>query len=72
VRKENAALSDLRSNASTDPNLIAQKTEQLNWNLRVFQERQKSLRFVCEVPVLIEQRLFSLTRKIQDAIGKNE
>ena len=37
-------------------------------SLRVFDERQRSLRYVCDVPVLIEQRLFMLTRIIQDAL----
>ncbi|NJM29212.1 MAG: hypothetical protein HC855_02970 [Rhizobiales bacterium] len=68
VRKENATLSDLRNDASADPALVAQQTEVLNWNLRIFEERQRSLRFVCEVPVIIEQRLFNLTRDIQNAI----
>jgi hypothetical protein len=36
--------------------------------LRVFDERQRSLRFVCEVPVLIEQRLFLVVRLIQSAL----
>jgi hypothetical protein len=70
VRKENAALSDLRQDATADPALVAQKAEQLNWNLRIFQERQRSLRFVCEVPVLIEQRLFALAKAIQKAAAR--
>ncbi|MFN0192724.1 MAG: hypothetical protein ACKVP5_12260 [Aestuariivirga sp.] len=68
VRKENATLSDLRNDASADPALVAQQTEVLNWSLRIFEERQRSLRFVCEVPVLIEQRLFGLSREIQKAL----
>jgi hypothetical protein len=42
--------------------------DELTWSLRVFDERQRSLRFVCEVPVLIEQRLFALSRMIQSAL----
>lgn len=72
VRKDNADLSELRGNASADPALVAQQTERLTWNLRIFQERQRSLRFVCEVPVLIEQRLFTLTREIQKAIEQKQ
>ena len=33
---------------------------QVEWNTRIFEDRRKSIRFVCEVPVLIEQRLFAL------------
>jgi hypothetical protein len=38
---------------------------QLEWDMRVFDERRKSLAFVCESPTLIERRLFALARVIQ-------
>jgi hypothetical protein len=38
--------------------------EQLVWNTRVFDERNRSLRYVCESPVLLEQRLFALARQL--------
>jgi hypothetical protein len=38
---------------------------QLEWDMRLFDERRKSLAFVCESPTLIEQRLFALARVIQ-------
>ena len=68
LRDENARLSAMRNDAQADPAKLAQLNEQLLWNLRVFDERQKSLRFVCEVPVLIEQRLFALSKTIQSAL----
>ena len=68
LRDENAKLSDLRSDAKSDPAKLNELTEHLVWNLRIFDERQNSLRFVCEVPVLIEQRLFALSRAIQTAL----
>ncbi|HXN88929.1 MAG TPA: hypothetical protein VN890_06210 [Methylocella sp.] len=37
----------------------------LEWDLRVFDERHQALTFVCETPALIEQRLFALARVIQ-------
>ena len=37
---------------------------QLTWDTRVYDEREQSLRYVCEVPVLLEQRLFALGRHI--------
>ena len=45
---------------------LTELSDRLNWELRIFDERQKSLRFVCEVPVLIEQRLFALARAISE------
>ncbi|WP_375262976.1 hypothetical protein [Palleronia sp.] len=44
--------------------------QQLQWDLRVFEERRQSLPFVCEVPRLVEQRLFALGRAIDSAIPK--
>jgi hypothetical protein len=40
-------------------------TPELEWDLRVFNERRQSIAFVCETPTLIEQRLFTLARIIQ-------
>lgn len=39
--------------------------QQLLWDSRIFDERQHSISFVCETPVLLEQRLFALGREIQ-------
>ena len=38
--------------------------QQLLWDTRVFDEREQSLTYVCEVPVLLEQRLFALARQL--------
>ncbi len=40
----------------------------LEWDLRVFDERHQSLTYVCETPALIEQRLFALARIIQRSL----
>lgn len=40
----------------------------LEWNLRVFEERRQALASVCESPALIEQRLFSLARAIEQEL----
>ncbi|MGH6835368.1 MAG: hypothetical protein ACREC9_07425 [Methylocella sp.] len=40
----------------------------LEWDLRVFDERRQSLAYVCETPALIEQRLFALARVIQQSL----
>lgn len=39
--------------------------ERLNWDTRIYDERRESLTYVCESPVILEQRLFSLARIIQ-------
>jgi hypothetical protein len=40
----------------------------LEWDLRVFDERHQSLIYVCETPTLIEQRLFALAKVIQSKL----
>ncbi len=40
----------------------------LEWDLRVFDERHQSFAYVCETPALIEQRLFALARVIQRSL----
>ena len=40
----------------------------LQWDLRIFDERHQSLTYVCETPTLIEQRLFALARVIQRSL----
>ncbi|MGH6823840.1 MAG: hypothetical protein ACREC4_10205 [Methylocella sp.] len=40
----------------------------LEWDLRVFDERRQSLTYVCETPALIEQRLFALARVIRRSL----
>src|SRR5438094_275473 len=67
-RAESAKYDALGADPKADQAKLADAGEALNWDLRVFDERQKSLRFVCEVPVLIEQRLFLLARTIQGAL----
>jgi hypothetical protein len=39
---------------------------QIGWETRIFEERRKSTSYVCDVPVLIEKRLFDLGKAIQD------
>lgn len=35
------------------------------WDSRIYEERERSLNYLCETPVLLEQRIFALGRAIQ-------
>ena len=48
---------------------VAQLTGQVTWGTRVFGQRQTSVRYACDVPNLIEQRLGALARTIQSELG---
>lgn len=39
--------------------------EKLYWDTRIYDERHRALTYVCDSPVIIEQRLFALGRAIQ-------
>ena len=39
--------------------------EELDWSTRIFQDRQQSLTYVCETPVILEQRAFALGRAVE-------
>lgn len=43
--------------------------ETLQWDTRIYDERNSSLEFVCESPVLLEQRLYTLAKKIQENLN---
>lgn len=44
--------------------------EQWEWDTRIHKDRERSLTAICEQPVLLEQRLFVLTRAIRAAMTR--
>ncbi len=67
IRAATAELNTLRkkqNRSEADAAEIKALEERLLWDTRVFDERQQSLSYVCESPVLLEQRLFALSRRI--------
>ena len=42
----------------------------LDWATRIFQDRQQSLTYVCETPVILEQRAFALGRAAEALLAK--
>jgi hypothetical protein len=68
IERQGAVIRPLRERAASDDKAraeLAAAEDQYNWDVRVFTERQQSLPLACEVPVLIEQRLFELGREIR-------
>jgi hypothetical protein len=68
IRSRVLALRNLQDQSDRDQGKVDALAEQIEWDTRVFEERRKTIGFVCEVPVRIEQRLFSLARAIQQAL----
>jgi hypothetical protein len=48
----------------------AEVEQQLVWDTRVYDERERSLTYVCEQPVLLEQRAFALGRAIMNELER--
>ena len=68
IRAETLAMHALQDAATPDPAKIEQLGNQLIWQTRIFEDRRRVIRFVCEVPVAIDQRLFALGRMIQQGM----
>jgi hypothetical protein len=65
IRSDALELRTLHDAAEHDPAKVEELTNQVAWSTRVFEDRRKTISYVCEVPALIERRLFSLARAIQ-------
>jgi hypothetical protein len=68
IQRQGDAIRQLRTKAEKEEKARAELTtaeDRYNWDVRVFTERQQSLPLACEVPVLIEQRLFEIAREIR-------
>jgi hypothetical protein len=46
----------------------ADSQERLQWDVRVFEDRRRTVAYVCETPVLIEQRIGAIARAVQKAL----
>jgi hypothetical protein len=78
-RKQKAAADDIRAEAQklremqdkpdADPAQNEELVNRLAWQTRIFEDRRKSTSYVCDVPVLIEKRLFDLGNAIQGAMN---
>jgi hypothetical protein len=68
IRSTILQLRELQDRPDPDQSRIDELTNRVEWDTRIFEERRKMMNFVCEVPVLIEQRLFALGRAIQQSL----
>jgi hypothetical protein len=68
VRDDTLALQALQSASASDQPKIDELSNQLLWETRIFEDRRRVVKYVCEVPTAIDQRLFALGRTIQQEI----
>ena len=65
IRSDTIDLQGLESASPPDQSKIEELSNQLLWETRIFEDRRHVVKYVCEVPTEIDQRLFALGRTIQ-------
>jgi hypothetical protein len=65
IRSDTLALQALQDAPTRDQAKVDELSNQLVWETRIFEDRRRVVKFVCEVPTAIDQRLFALGRTIQ-------
>ena len=68
IRSDVAALRELQDKPEPDQSKINALASEVEWSTRIFDERRKTIRYVCEVPTIIDQRTFALARTIRQAL----
>lgn len=68
--REARLLQKKASLGDTEKQKLSDLSEEIIWDTRIYEEREQSLTYVCETPVLLEQRLFQIGRHISSLIKK--
>ena len=68
IREKTQRMRRMQDALNADQSQSEDLASQLSWQTRIFEDRRKSASYVCDVPVLIEKRLFDLGRAIQDRL----
>mgnify|MGYP001184951861 CR=1 FL=1 len=72
LERQSSAIADverkLPPGITEDTPELAALREKYNWAQRIFQERQSSIPLACELPVLIEERLYAFSRTIRETM----
>jgi hypothetical protein len=68
IRSDTLALQAMQSATNPDQSKVDELSNQLLWETRIFEDRRRVVKYVCEVPTTIDQRLFALGRVIQQEI----
>lgn len=73
IRQTRKAFSDaLKVEPKTDESrkTVRELEQKLSWQSRIHQDRERSLIYVCESPVILEQRAFALAREIANYLSE--
>jgi hypothetical protein len=69
IRDATRQMRELQDRPNVDQAQSDELANRLSWQTRIFEDRLKSTSYVCDVPVLIEKRLFDLGAAIQNVLN---
>src|SRR3984893_8752525 len=69
IREKTQKMREIQDKPDADQAQSNELASQLSWQTRIFEDRRKSTSYVCDVPVLIEKRLFDLGSAIQNVLN---
>jgi len=69
IKSDVARLRELQDKPDADQTEIKSLASEIEWSTRIFEDRRKTIRYACEVPTTIEQRIFALARTIQQTLN---
>lgn len=64
IEKRRVEMAEMEAAENPDYDAIDAAEKALDWEVRIFTDRQHALTYVCETPVIMEQRIFALGRSI--------
>jgi len=68
IRSDVDTLHQLEDKPGEDQSKVSALASEVEWSTRIFEDRRKTIRYVCEVPTVIEQRIFALARVIRKTL----
>jgi hypothetical protein len=68
IKTEARQMRELQDTPNRDETKVDDLTNRIDWDTRVFEDQRKTIGYVCEVPTIIERRLGTLARAIQQSI----
>ena len=68
IRAENEAVQESADQNQGGQTPAADSQERLQWDIRVFDDRRRTVTYVCEAPTLIEQRIGAIARDVEKAL----
>lgn len=68
IEDTGSKLDKLTGDPAADQTELTQLQRQQEWDVRIYQDREHSTKYLCQQPVDLEQRLFQLARVIQEKL----